>query len=209
MKREDVKKQIPGITEEQLNWVMQANGEDINREKSAAAALQTQLDNANAQLKTAQDGLKAFEGKKKPEEYEAELTKLKADMKAQADGFAFDNALNTAIMGKKGRSVKAVRALLDVDALKGSTDRIMSMTEKQVDHRIDMEKTIVKKKFFQSTLGQVLATILILFFGFISYSLAMNGHDTVAGIIGVTTVIGLAVVFVLNKIPPIYQKGEQ
>lgn len=123
MKREDVKKQIPGITEEQLNWVMQANGEDINREKSAAAALQTQLDNANAQLKTAQDGLKAFEGKKKPEEYEAELTKLKADMKAQADGFAFDNALDAAIMGKKGRSVKAVRALLDVDALKGSTDR--------------------------------------------------------------------------------------
>ena len=85
----------------------------------------------------------------------------------------------------------------------------MSMTEKQVDHRLDMEKTIVKKKFFQSTLGQVLATILILFFGFISYSLAMNDHDTVAGIIGVTTVIGLAVVFVLNKIPPIYQKGEQ
>lgn len=123
MKREDVKKQIPGITEEQLNWVMQANGEDINREKSAAAALQTQLDNANAQLKTAQDGLKAFDGKKKPEEYEAELTKLKADMKAQAEGFAFDNALDAAIMGKKGRSVKAVRALLDVDALKGSTDR--------------------------------------------------------------------------------------
>ena len=123
MKREDVKKQIPGITEEQLNWVMQENGSDINREKSAAAALQTRLDNANAQLKTAQDGLKAFEGKKKPEEYEAELTKLKADMKAQADGFAFDNALDAAIMGKKGRSVKAVRALLDVDALKGSTDR--------------------------------------------------------------------------------------
>ena len=123
MKREDVKNKIPSITEEQLNWVMQANGEDINREKSAAAALQTQLDNANAQLKTAQDGLKAFEGKKKPEEYEAELTKVKAEMKAQAEGFAFDNALNTAIMGKKGRSVKAVRALLDVDALKGSTDR--------------------------------------------------------------------------------------
>ena len=44
-------------------------------------------------------------------------------MKAQADGFAFDNALDAAILGKKGRSVKAVRALLDVDALKGSTDR--------------------------------------------------------------------------------------
>lgn len=123
MKREDVKSHIPGITDEQLNWIMQENGADINREKSAATALQAQLDNANAQLKTAQDGLAAFDGKKKPEEYEAELAKLKADMKAQAEGFAFDNALNAAIMGRKGRSVKAVRALLDLDALKGSADR--------------------------------------------------------------------------------------
>ena len=123
MKREDVKNKIPGITDEQLNWLMQENGADINREKSAATALQTQLTAAQAQLKTAQDGLAAFDGKKKPEEYEAELAKLQADLKAQADGFAFDNALDTAILGKKGRSVKAVRALLDVDGLKGSADR--------------------------------------------------------------------------------------
>ena len=31
MKREDVKNKIPGITEEQLNWLMQENGADINR----------------------------------------------------------------------------------------------------------------------------------------------------------------------------------
>ena len=123
MKREDVKNKIPGITDEQLNWIMQENGADINREKSAAEQYKTQLANANAQLKTAQDGLAAFDGKKKPEEYEAELAKLKADMKAQAEGFAFDNALDAAILGKKGRSVKAVRALLDLDALKGSADR--------------------------------------------------------------------------------------
>lgn len=122
MKREDVKSHIPGITDEQLNWIMQENGADINREKSAAEQYKTQLANANAQLKTAQDGLAAFDGKKKPEEYEADIAKLKADMKAQAEGFAFDNALDAAILGKKGRSVKAVRALLDVDALKGSKD---------------------------------------------------------------------------------------
>ena len=85
-------------------------------------ALQTQLDNANAQLKTAQDGLKAFDGVDVAGLQE-QVTKLKADMKAQAEGFAFDNALNAAIMSKKGRSVKAVRALLDLDALKGSADR--------------------------------------------------------------------------------------
>lgn len=122
MKREDVKNKIPGITDEQLNWIMQENGADINREKSAATALQTQLDNANAQLRTAQDGLKAFDGVDVAGLQE-QVTKLKADMKAQAEGFAFDNALNAAIMSKKGRSVKAVRALLDLDALKGSADR--------------------------------------------------------------------------------------
>ena len=122
MKREDVKNKIPGITDEQLNWIMQENGADINREKSAATALQTRLDNANAQLKTAQDGLKAFDGVDVAGLQE-QVTKLKSDMKAQAEGFAFDNALNAAIMSKKGRSVKAVRALLDLDALKGSADR--------------------------------------------------------------------------------------
>ena len=106
MKREDVKNKIPGITDEQLNWIMQENGADINREKSAATALQAQLDNANAQLKTAQDGLKAFEGVDVAGLQE-QVTKLKADMKAQAEGFAFDNALDTAILGRKGRSVFA------------------------------------------------------------------------------------------------------
>lgn len=123
MKREDVKAKIPGITDEQLNWLMSENGADINREKTVSEQFKTQFENAQAQLKTAQDGLKAFEGKKSPEEYEAELTKLRGDMQAQADGFAFDSALNTAIMGKKGRSVKAVRALLDMEALKSSKDR--------------------------------------------------------------------------------------
>ena len=122
MKREDVKNKIPGITEEQLNWLMQENGSDITREKNAAAALQTQLNSAQAQLKTAQDGLKAFDGVDVAG-LQAKVTQLQNDMKAQAEGFAFDNALNAAIMSKKGRSVKAVRALLDLDALKGSADR--------------------------------------------------------------------------------------
>ena len=122
MKREDVKNKIPGITDEQLNWLMQENGADINREKSAATALQTQLNNVNAQLKTAQEGLAKFDGVDVAGRQE-QVTKLQADLKAQAEGFAFDNALDTAILGKKGRSVKAVRALLDVDSLKGSADR--------------------------------------------------------------------------------------
>lgn len=48
MKREDVKKQIPGITEEQLDWIMTENGADINREKTAAEQYRTQLTTAQA-----------------------------------------------------------------------------------------------------------------------------------------------------------------
>ena len=97
MKREDVKAKLPGITDEQLNWLMSENGADINREKTVAEQFKTQFENAQAQLKTAQDGLAKFDGKKTPDEYEAELTKLRGDMQAQADGFAFDSALNTDI----------------------------------------------------------------------------------------------------------------
>ena len=103
MKREDVKNKIPGITEEQLNWIMQENGNDVNREKAAATALQTQLTAAQAQLKTAQEGLAKFDGVDVAA-LNAQVAKLQADLKTQADGFAFDNALDTAILGKKGRT---------------------------------------------------------------------------------------------------------
>ena len=60
MKREDVKQKIPGITDEQLQWLMDENGADVTREKKRAGDLQAELDTATAQLKTAQGGLAAF-----------------------------------------------------------------------------------------------------------------------------------------------------
>ena len=122
MKREDVKTHIPGITDEGLNWLMNENGADINREKAKADALQKQLDTANGQLQTVQERLKAFDGKDVAS-LEAQVAKLTQDIKDQADGFAFDAALDGAIRDAKGRSVKAIRGMLDLDALKASKDR--------------------------------------------------------------------------------------
>jgi hypothetical protein len=122
MKREDVKKQIPGITDEQLDWLMNENGRDVQREKNTAATLQTQLDEANRQLTTAQDGLKAFEGVN-VDELRGKITQLQNDLQAQKDSFAFDNALDGAIRDMGGRNVKAVRGMLDLEALRGSKDR--------------------------------------------------------------------------------------
>ena len=122
MKREDVKQKIPGITDEQLQWLMDENGADVTREKKRAGDLQATLDTVKGQLKTAQDGLAAFDGVD-VKDLQSQIAKLKNDLQTQADGYAFDAALDTAIRDARGRSVRAIRGMLDVEALKASKDR--------------------------------------------------------------------------------------
>lgn len=129
MKREDVKKQIPNITDEQLDWLMGENGRNITAEKTKAANLQTQvndlttqLNDLTTQLNTAKDGLKTFEGVDVAD-LKGQITKLQGQLADQADSFAFDSALDGAIRDAHGRDVKAIRGMLNVDALKASKDR--------------------------------------------------------------------------------------
>ena len=122
MKREEVRAKLAGITDEQLDWIMSENGRDINAEKEKAKTLQTDLDNARQQLKTAQDGLKAFDGVDVAD-LKGQITTLQTKLTEQADAFAFDTALDGAIRDAKGRDVKAIRGMLDVAALKASKDR--------------------------------------------------------------------------------------
>ena len=96
MKREDVKKQIPNITDEQLDWLMGENGRDITAEKTKAANLQTQVNDLTTQLNTAKDGLKTFEGVDVAD-LKGQITKLQGQLADQADSFAFDSALDGAI----------------------------------------------------------------------------------------------------------------
>lgn len=74
------------------------------------------------QLQTAQDGLQAFDGVD-VDNLKGQIKKLQDDMAAQADRFRFDALLDGAIRDAKGKNVKAVRALLDVDSLKASKDQ--------------------------------------------------------------------------------------
>ena len=117
MKREEVKNKIPGITDEQLDWLMGENGRDVTAEKTKAASLQGQVDDLTKKLNTAKDGLKAFEGVDVAD-LKGQITKLQGQLTEQADSFAFDAALDGAI-----RDVKAIRGMLDVAALKASKDR--------------------------------------------------------------------------------------
>lgn len=80
-------------------------------------------------------------------------------------------------------------------------NRLMSLLEKQTNHRIAMEERIVSGNVSVAKTGQVIAAGLSIFFGLVTTFLGYVGHDVLAGSIGVTTIIGLAVVFVLGKEP--------
>ncbi len=83
--------------------------------------------------------------------------------------------------------------------VKDGGERIVSMAEKQSNHRMQLEDHAIKEELKQSRLGQVFGFILGLVGFGLATTLAMFGHEAIAGIFGTTTIIGLVTVFVLGK----------
>ena len=86
-------------------------------------------DTYKSQLDTATDQLKAFEGvdvkdlQGKITALNDQLSTQKADFDKQLADRDFDDMLNAAITGSKAKNVKAVRALLDLEAIKTSKNQ--------------------------------------------------------------------------------------
>lgn len=76
MKREEVKEIIPGITDGQLQQIMDLHGADIERQKQAIAALTIERDAARTQLD---------EAGKKLEGYDPDWKAKAEDAQRQAD----------------------------------------------------------------------------------------------------------------------------
>lgn len=113
------------LTPEIIDAIMAENGRDIEAAKKPFA----DYDAIKDQLRTAQEGLKAFEGVDVAN-LQGEITKLKGQLsdkdkewQAKLDDMAFDGLLKEAIQTAKGRNDKAIRALLDVDTLKSSKNQ--------------------------------------------------------------------------------------
>ena len=123
-----------GLTEEQAQQVFAMNGKDVN-------ALKEQVADLTNQLNTAKETLKGFEGVD-PEALNAEIQKLNTQLqendaawKAKLAERDFNDALSGAITNAGGRNVKAVAALMDLEALKASKNQ-----------REDIEKAIEEVK---------------------------------------------------------------
>lgn len=86
----------------------------------------TKLKSAEEQLKTATDGLKAFEGvdvkelQTKVKTLQDDLAAKETEYQTQLADMEFGAKLDAAIGAAKGKNPKAIRALLDVETLKTS-----------------------------------------------------------------------------------------
>lgn len=128
MKREEVKKHIEGITDEQLDWLMSEQGKDLEDYKTQVASLTDENKTLSTQLEDVQTKLQAFDGVelddvKQLGALKDSVSNLTKELKETKDQYAFDTALNTAIQKANAKDIDLVRAKLDIEGLKKSKDQ--------------------------------------------------------------------------------------
>jgi len=122
MKREDLKKL--GLADDVIDQIMTLHGQDLEKHKSDTTTAQAEVENLRKQLTEATTAIEGFK-KLNPEALQAEVEewKKKAEEAQQAGQqqvaqLRFDHALDRALADAKARNPRAVRALLNTDALK-------------------------------------------------------------------------------------------
>jgi len=125
------------------------------------------------------------------------------------------DALEDIPKAQKGRLLRAISMMVssshsgplprpeDLEKYNGiipnGADRIMSMAEKQSQHRLEIEKSVIAANNRESGTGQWMGFILGVLCLSASVFLGLNGQPWLGGILGGSTIIGLATVFVLGK----------
>ncbi len=131
MKRESLTKM--GLTEEQINSIMETNGHDIENAKKSVGdveAIKTENETLKGNVAARDKDLKAL---KKQLGDNEELTKQVTDLQAKYDEDTkaltaqlnqtkLNGALNTALTGAKVRNPKAIKGLLDMYKVKLTDD---------------------------------------------------------------------------------------
>lgn len=128
MKREEVKAKIPGITDEQLDWLMNENGNDINTEKNNTSQAQGELAAARKTIEDLQNAAKDFEGVDVGA-LKKQLSDLQTKYDADIAAIRRDSAIDLALSGRRAKNSKAARALLDLDSIKMDGDKLTGLDE--------------------------------------------------------------------------------
>ena len=149
MKREEVKARFEGITDEQLDWLMEQNGRDVNAMRSRlddskaatgelqrrVAELQAQLDSANRASMTAEEQLQAQleAAEQAKRDFAVKSSRLDAKAVFVEAGIPDDSmdGLLDLVAGEDGaKSVERSKAL--VSLIKGQSDKAVAEARKSM-----------------------------------------------------------------------------
>ncbi len=116
-----------GLTKEQVDSIMAENGTDIESAKGELEQVRTELEQTKTQLQEANTTINGFKDydqvKAQVEEYKTKYEQSTTEYETKIADMQFGTALESAITSAGGRNAKAVKALLDVDALKASKNQ--------------------------------------------------------------------------------------
>ena len=137
MKREELT--ALGLEKEAIDKIMAINGTDIEKAKSVGAEAITEKEKLQKQLEEANSTIEKFgdyeETKKAAAEYKEKLEKAEQEHATKLADRDFQDAIKSAITKVGAKNEKAVKALLDIESLKGSKNQ-----------QADIEKAIQEVK---------------------------------------------------------------
>jgi len=163
MKREDLK--ALELEDDVVDKIMKLHGQDIEDHKSKLEAAEKQTDDLQGRLEEANKTIEGFKEmdvdgiKAAADDWKAKAEQAEKDAKTQIEQLKFDHALEGALTGAKAKNPKAVKALLDMDALKYNEGKIIGLEEqlKAIQEKEDylFESDEPMPKIVDKTAGKV------------------------------------------------------
>lgn len=118
MTRDQLRQIIEGITEEQITSILNINSADIGNAKKPGETAQQQLEKFKSF-----EGIDVNELQRKVSSLTTDLNTQKANYEKQIADMEFHASLDEAIRAAGGRSVKAVKAELDLEKIRESKNQ--------------------------------------------------------------------------------------
>jgi len=85
------------------------------------------------------------------------------------------------------------------EVIPGSAERIFKMAEEQFQHRVELERQVIRSEIEQAKWGQILGFVIAVFGLAIAGYISVYGNEWAGGIIGVGTLASLVGVFMYGS----------
>lgn len=137
MKREDLK--ALELSDEAIDAVMKLHGKDVEDHKAKLAETDQSIKDLQKQVEDAGKTIEGFKKldpeaiQKEADEWKAQAEKAKAEAQETIQKLKFEHALDATLSGAKAKNPKAVKALLDMEALKLTDDGSIVGLKEQIE----------------------------------------------------------------------------